>query len=82
MKSGRVMATGKACAGAGGLPLIRGPLQPGDVFGGGHSISTRAAVVQVPRAGVYCAFPILCDVPVLPWWLSVKNPPAVQETQS
>ena len=48
MKGGRVMATGTACPGAGGLPLIRGPLQPGGVFGGGHSVSTRAAGVQRP----------------------------------
>ena len=48
MKSGLVVATGKAWPGAGGLPLIQGPLPRRAVFCGGHSVRTRAAAVQMP----------------------------------
>lgn len=48
MKSGLVVAIGKAWPGAGGLPLVQAPLPPRGVFCGGHSVSTRAAVVQMP----------------------------------
>ena len=57
MKGGRVMATGKACPGAGGLPLIRGPLPPGGVFGGGRSVSTEQLVFIGPELVFTVHFP-------------------------